>query len=182
MPGSRKEEVTLMLPKLMEIANILIGKYKYSVNLICSENIPLDYYKYFIGNSKVNLISPDKSSNLKAIYNSDFVITKFGTSNLECALLNVPFTAVYKASFLNYFIAKLLVKIKFVSLVNIVMNKEIVKEYIQGDFTTENIILEVQRIFKNEDYRNNMLSEFISLRKALSDYKDNAAEIICGEL
>jgi lipid-A-disaccharide synthase len=182
MPGSRKEEVTLMLPKLMEIANILIGKYKYSVNLICSENIPFDYYNNFIGNSKVKLVSPGKSSNLKTIYNSDFVITKFGTSNLECALLNIPFTAVYKASYINYIIAKLLVKIKYVSLVNIVMNKEIIKEYIQGDFTTENIILEVQRVLKNEDYRNSMLNEFTSLRKALSDSEDNAAEIICREL
>jgi len=182
MPGSRKEEVALMLPKLIEISNILIGKYKYIVNLICSENIPAAYYSGLIGQSKINLIAPDKSSNLMAIYNSDFVITKFGTSNLECALLNIPFTAVYKASFLNYFIARLLVNIKYVSLVNIVMNKEIVKEYIQSNFTTENVILEVQRTLKDEEYRNNMLKGFIDLRNTLTDSKDNIAEIICNEI
>lgn len=182
MPGSRKEEVDLILPKLLEISDILIGKYKYKVNLICSENIPLDFYKKFLNASNVQLVLPDKSSNLNTIYNSDFVITKFGTSNLECALLNIPFTAVYKASFLNYHIAKLLIKIKFVSLVNIIMNKEIVKEYIQHDFTTESVILEIQRVFKNEEYRNNMLNNFKSLRESLTLSKDNIAEIICKEL
>jgi len=182
MPGSRKEEISLILPKLLEISNILIKRYKYNVNLICSENISLDFYKEFINTSKVCLIQPAKSSNLNTIYNSDFVITKFGTSNLECALLNVPFTAVYHASFINYFIAKLLIKIKFVSLVNIIANKEVVKEYIQKEFNTENVIFEVQRVFKNEEYRNKMLSEFKELRNLLTQTKDNIAEIICNEL
>ncbi len=182
MPGSRKEEVLRMLPKLLEIGKILIDKYKYKVNLICSDNIPFDLYKQLMGTSKINIILPDESSNLNTIYNSDFVITKFGTSNLECALLNIPFTAVYKASFLNYIIAKLLIRIKYVSLVNIVMNKEVVREFIQKDFTVENIIFELQRTLRNDEYRNNMLSEFANLRNLLTCSEDNIAELILNEL
>jgi len=182
MPGSRKEEISLILPKLIGISDILIGKYKYKVNLICSENIPLDFYNVLKGTSKINFVYSDKSSNLKAIYNSDAVITKFGTSNLECALLNVPFITVYKASFINYFIAKLLIKIKYVSLVNIIMNKEIIKEYIQTSFTTESVIVELQRILKDYEYRNKMLENFSKLRDVLTHSKDNAAELICREI
>jgi lipid-A-disaccharide synthase len=182
MPGSRKEEVAMILPKMIEISDILIGKYKYKVNLICSENIPLEFYNMFTLKSEINLIFADKSSNLNTIFNSDFVITKFGTSNLECALLNIPFIAVYRASFINYIIAKLLIKIKYVSLVNILMNKEIVKEYIQNEFTTENVILEVQRVLKNDEYRNSMLKNFKELKDILSIPKDNAADIICNEI
>lgn len=182
MPGSRKEEVQRMLPKLIEISNILIDKYKYKVNLICSENIPRGFYNNIIDTSKLNIILPDYSSNLNTIYNSDFVITKFGTSNLECALLNIPFTAVYKASFLNYIIAKLLIRIKYVSLVNIVMNKEVVKEYIQNDLTTENVLFELQRTLRNEDYKNKMLKDFAELRNLLTSSNDNITEIILNEL
>lgn len=182
MPGSRREEVQRILPKLMEISNILIDKYKYKVNLICSENIPQELYNQIIDTSKLNIVLPDNSSNLNTIYNSDFVITKFGTSNLECALLNIPFTAIYKASFLNYIIAKLLIRIKYVSLVNIVMNKEVVKEYIQKDLTTENVLFELQRVLRNDDYRNKMLNEFKELRKLLTSSSDSIAEIILNEL
>jgi lipid-A-disaccharide synthase len=182
MPGSRREEVQRMLPKLVEISNILIDKYKYKVNLICSENIPLELYNRIVGKSKLNLVPSDNSSNLNTIYNSDFVITKFGTSNLECALLNIPFTSVYKASFLNYIIAKLLIRIKYVSLVNIVMNKEVIKEYIQSDLTTENVLFELQRVLRNVDYRDKMLNEFADLRNLLTSTCDNIAEIILKEL
>ncbi|MCX6158229.1 MAG: lipid-A-disaccharide synthase [Ignavibacteriota bacterium] len=182
MPGSRREEVQRMLPKLIEISNILIDKYKYKVNLICSENIPQEFYNQIIGKSKLNMVLPDISSNLNTIYNSDFVITKFGTSNLECALLNIPFTAVYKASFLNYIIARLLIRIKYVSLVNIVMNKEVAKEYIQKELTTENVIFELQRSLRNDDYRHKMLNEFSELRKLLTSSDDNIAEIVLNEL
>lgn len=182
MPGSRKEEIQRMLPKLLEISKILIDKYKYKVNLICSENIPQEFYNQIIGTSKLNIVMPDNSSNLKCIYNSDFVITKFGTSNLECALLGIPFTAVYKASFLNYIIAKLLIRIKYVSLVNIVMDKEVVKEYIQNNFTTENVLFELQRTLRNDDYREKMLREFKELRKLLTSSNHNLAEIILKEL
>ncbi len=182
MPGTRKEEISRILPTLNIIGKLLKLNHKFEVNLIGSGNIGKDFYDKFINNEYIKLILPAKGRNLNAIYNSDFVITKFGTSNLECAFLGVPFVAVYKASFLNYIIAKTLVKLKYVSLVNIVMNKEIVKEYIQDKFTTNNIIKETERIFSDSFYRNKMLQEFGMLKNGFDKERINPAEYICKEI
>lgn len=182
MPGTRKEEIARILPILNVIAKSLVLKYKFEVKLIGSDNIGKEFYNKYINNDYVKLILPAKGRNLNAIYNSDFVITKFGTSNLECAFLDVPFVAVYKASFPNYIIAKTFVKLKYVSLVNIVMNKEIVKEYIQDEFTPNNIVKETERIFTDSSYRNNMLQEFRLLKTSFDKERVNPAEYICKEI
>lgn len=182
MPGTRKEEIARILPTLNEIGKLLKLKNEYDINLICSENIGKNFYTKYINCDYIKLILPTKESNLNTIYNSDFVITKFGTSNLECAFLGIPFVAVYKASLLNYLIAKMLVNLKYLSLVNIVMDKEVVKEYIQDKFTPNNIIKEIERIFSDVSYKNKMLTEFSSLKKRFDREKTNPAEYICKEL
>lgn len=182
MPGTRKEEIARILPTLNVIGKLLTLKHNFVVNLIGSENIGKEFYVKYINSDYVKLILPEKGRNLNAIYNSDFVITKFGTSNLECAFLGIPFVAVYKASFPNYIIAKTLVKLKYVSLVNIVMNKEVVKEYIQDEFTPNNTIKETERIFSDSSYRNNMLKEFRLLKNSFDKDRINPAEYICKNI
>ena len=182
MPGSRIEEIARILPKLNDIGKLLVIKYNYDVHLICSENIPKKFYNDRINNRYIKLIMPDNNSNLRTIYNSDFVITKFGTSNLECAFLNVPFVSVYKANVINYLIAKMLVNLKYVSLVNIVMNKEVVKEYIQKDFNFKNITAEVDKIFSDNDYKTGMLNDFISMKELFKKDTFNLPEFICKQL
>lgn len=180
MPGSRIEEISRILPILNDIGKLLAIKYDYEVNLICTNNIPKAIYSSRINNRYINLVYPEKDSNLKAIYNSDLVITKFGTSNLECAFLGVPFISVYKANFINYILAKALINIKHVSLANIVMNKEVVKEFIQSDFNINNVIKESERISNDEKYRNNMLSSFKSLEEVFEQNVFNLPEYICS--
>lgn len=182
MPGSRKEEIDMILPLMIDIGNRLSTKYNYEIKLIGSENISINYYNRFLKNSRIKLVHFDKQSNLKAIYNSDLVITKFGTSNLECAFLNIPFTAVYKANFLNYMIAKSLVKLKYLSLVNIIMDKEIIKEFIQSDFTSDKVIEEVENIFTDISYKNKMLTNFGKLKSIFDKDINDPAKYICKYL
>lgn len=179
MPGTRKEEIARILPLLNDIGKLLAIKYKYRVQLISTGNISKEFYRDRTNNSYIRIAD---TGSLNAIYNSDFVITKFGTSNLECAFLGVPFTAVYKASLINYLIAKMLVSLKHVSLVNIVMDREVVKEFIQGNFTLKNVISETEKILKNDGYKEKMLKDFEEMKGRFEKDKVNAAENICRNI
>ncbi|MCE1164053.1 MAG: lipid-A-disaccharide synthase [Bacteroidetes bacterium] len=167
MPGSRVQEVRRIMPVLSKTACELIDKYKCSVNLLCSENIPDGVFEEFSIHPSVNRIS--SASNYETIYNSDFVVTKFGTSTLECALLGTPFCAVYKAGNINYMLGRMMIRTDFVALVNIILEKEVVKEFIQKDFTKENLIGEFLNVMNDDKYRNIMLSEFFLLRNYFYD-------------
>ncbi len=167
MPGSRLQEIKRILPVLAVTAAEMIEKYGCRVNLLCSENIPGSVFDEFELHPEIRRV--DSSLNYETIYDSDFVITKFGTATLECALLGTPFCAVYKSGGLNYYIAKMMIKTEFVSLVNIILEKEIVKEFIQKDFTKNNMIKEFLNVFNDDKYRNIMTAEFILLR----NYFDN---------
>ncbi len=179
MPGTRYEEVARILPLMNDIGKLLVIKFGYKVRLISTGNISREYYRDHTNNNYIRIA--DKGS-LQAIYNSDFVITKFGTSNLECAFLGIPFAAVYKAGWINYFIAKMLVSLKHVSLVNIVMEREVVKEYIQHNFTLQNVIAEVGKVFSDDAYRQSMINGFNEMKAKFERDKADAAEIIASNI
>lgn len=178
MPGTREEEFNKIFPTMLEYVKKLSTKDNFNFNLLISDNINdmslIDKCK----SAGINILS--SKDNYEVIYNSDFVITKFGTSTLECSLLGIPFCAVYRTNFINYFIAKLLIKINYVALVNIIFNEEIVKEFIQQNFTVNNLIEETNKVYNDIEYRNKMINKF----KPLYEYfgseviKENAAEII----
>ncbi|MDD5361844.1 MAG: lipid-A-disaccharide synthase [Ignavibacteria bacterium] len=182
MPGSRLQEVRRILPVMAESADELIEKYNCNVNIICSGNIEESVFSELIKNAKIKRI--DSSDNLETIYNSNFVMTKFGTATLECGLLGTPFCAVYKASFFNYLIGKTMIQIDFVALVNIILKKGAVKEFIQKDFNKTNIINEYLKVTNDEEYMNDMIMEFTNLKKYFETAKIDkpAANIISEEL
>lgn len=178
MPGTREEEFNKIFPTMLEYVKKLSNKDNFNFNLLISDNINdmslIDKCK----SAGINILS--SKDNYEVIYNSDFVITKFGTSTLECSLLGIPFCAVYRTNFINYFIAKLLIKINYVALVNIIFNEKVVKEFIQQNFTVKNLIEETNKVYNDIEYRNKMINKF----KPLYEYfdaegvKESAAEII----
>jgi lipid-A-disaccharide synthase len=182
MPGSRPEEIIRILPRMNKISKKLTGEYGFNVRLVCSDVADTEIYRKYYDDPKGEFIFSEKDSNLKAIADSDFVITKFGTSNLECGLLGIPFCAVYRAGFINYIIARMLLKIKYVSLVNIIFNREIVKEFIQYNFTEENIIDEILRVKDNDEYRKRLLSNLSNLWNYFEVNKQDASKLILNEI
>jgi len=182
MPGSRHDEIEKILPQMNEISKKLTGEYGFNVRLICSDNADPKIYRKYYTDPNGELVNSGNNSNLKAIADSDFVITKFGTSNLECGLLGIPFCAVYRAGFINYVIAKMLLKIKYVSLVNIIFLEEIVKEFIQNNFTAENVIGEIVRVKDDADYRIRLLSKLKELWNYFDIKYEEAAYLILNEL
>ena len=110
-------------------------------------------------------------------------IVTSGTATLETALFGVPELICYKSNAISYRIARLLVKIKFICLVNLILNKEVVKELIQDELTVENISNEMNSILNDPAKQLQLKTDYADLKKLLSEGGDasaNAAKIIVG--
>ncbi|OFY72928.1 MAG: lipid-A-disaccharide synthase, partial [Bacteroidetes bacterium RIFOXYA12_FULL_33_9] len=157
IPGSRKQEIKKKLPIMLKI----IEHYpEYQFVIAGAPSIENEYYERFIENESV-----------KILFNKTYDILKFstaalvtsGTATLETALFKVPQIVCYKSGLISYRIAKKLIKVKYISLVNLIMDKLIVKELIQHDFTIENLKNELNNILFNTEYRNNMIANYEEL-------------------
>ncbi len=185
MPGSRKEEIERIFPVFIEAGNKLIKEFSCKINLICSDNFSIDFFKKFKGTDNFSFIINNSSESLyKAILESDLVITKIGTSSMECALLEVPFISGYKAGKMNYLIGKNLVRINSFAMVNILLKRNAVKEFIQDEMTSDNIFNEAKKILTDKKYSGQMKSDFKEMKEILTDKNasKNAAEIISSYL
>ncbi|MEA3316483.1 MAG: lipid-A-disaccharide synthase [Bacteroidota bacterium] len=161
LAGSRKQEIDKNLSIMLD----LIPKYKnYQFVIAAAPSIENDYYKKFTKEHDVKLVSNQTYDVLK--YSQAALVTS-GTATLETALFNVPQVVCYKAGKISYTIAKQFVKIKFISLVNLVMDKEVVKELIQNDMNLNKISEELNKILNKENYRNEMLNNYALLHKKL---------------
>lgn len=184
LPGSRKGEVESILPEMIKAAKLLDSKYDCEVRILCTPHLDEDFYRRFEGIDKFQLIHKpdDPDANYLSILNSELVITKSGTSTLECALIGTPFLVVYKTGPVNYFIGKNLVEVKYISIVNILLDKPAVKEYLQKDMTAENILAEALRIIEDKNYSQKMQEEFKLLREILgsTNASETAALKICA--
>ncbi len=184
LSGSRKSEVDAMLPVMLDSARELRERFDCEINVICAQHLPAEVYRRHIGEMNVSMVHGNDSTdaNYSAILNSDLVLTKSGTSTLECALLGVPFLVVYKTGALNYMIGKRLVEVNHIAIVNILLDKPAVKEFLQNEMTVEYIVGESEKILSDKPYRERMLSEFTELRKILgpNDASRETAKLICS--
>jgi len=130
LPGSRKQEINRMLVVMLS----LVQDYPEYVFVIAgAPSQKYEFYKSFITNNRIKFVS-NETYNLLSISKAALVTS--GTATLETALFKVPQVVCYKGNAISYHIAKRIIKLKFISLVNLIMDKEIVKELIQGDFNT----------------------------------------------
>jgi lipid-A-disaccharide synthase len=184
LPGSRIEEVERIFPDLASTAEVIRREFDAEINLIYPEYIKPHFYRNILKGRHCNLIPNNEDNHLKTLLNSDLVLTKFGTTTLELAMLNIPFISVYKAGIFNYYIAKLSADIKYVSMPNILLNKQIVKEFIQSDMTSENIFAEAKIILTDKSYKDKMLDGFKEIRNIFENTTvlKPAQDIILEEL
>jgi lipid-A-disaccharide synthase len=146
LPGSRRQEVAVKLPVMLEAATFF-PQYQFVVAKASS----LDNNFY----DKLLKIYPNATAVRNETYNilsqSTAALVTSGTATLETALFNVPQVVCYKASVISYQIAKRLISIKYISLVNLIMDREVVKELIQEKLTVENLVRELNLILINKD-------------------------------
>ncbi len=160
LPGSRKQEITKMLSVMLSMVDSF-EEYQFVIAGAPSQEY--EFYKTFINNENVKFIN-NKTYDLLSVAKAALVTS--GTATLETALFKVPQVVCYKGSAISYQIAKRIITLKFISLVNLIMDREVVKELIQDDFTKENLKRELSKILDNEQ-RKQMLSNYIELEKKL---------------
>ncbi|PKH50379.1 lipid-A-disaccharide synthase [Tenacibaculum sp. Bg11-29] len=142
LPGSRKQEITKMLAVMLSLVDDF-SSYQFVVAGAPSQ--PYDFYKSFIGDKNVKFIN-NKTYDLLSVSHAALVAS--GTATLETALFKVPQVVCYKGSNISYQIAKRIITLEYISLVNLIMDKEVVKELIQNDFTKENLKKELLHILE----------------------------------
>ncbi len=177
LPGSRKSEVNFLLPEMLKAMELLKKEFQITLFLLKAVTIERELISGFLKENPLNVQIIDQEQGYDLIHASDTVLTTCGTSNLEIAIIGTPFVAVYRVNRLSYLLGKRFVKIELYSIVNILAQKEVIKELIQHDFTAENIVKEMRNILANREVRDKMLTEFARIRTLLAQDK-NAPEII----
>lgn len=173
LPGSRKQEVEKMLEMMLSVRPYF---KEYQFVIAGAPSLPKDFYQTYVDDN-VHFVSNKTYDLLRC---SKAALVTSGTATLETALLNVPEVVCYRGSKISYAIAKRLVKnINYISLVNLIMDREVVKELIQNDLNTKNLVEELKKIIDG-DKRAQVLNDYELLRKKLggSGASDHAAEVI----
>ena len=162
LPGSRKQEIQKILAQML---NIVDDFPNYQFVVATTNTIEGDFYKEIIGSKNVLCVKDETYGLLK---NAKAALVTSGTATLETALFNVPQIVCYKTNLISFQIAKRLVKTKFISLVNIIMDKLVVKELIQSELNAKNLQTSLTEVLEKTN-RNQILQDYKSLRIKLGD-------------
>lgn len=177
LPGSRKQEITKMLSVMLSI----IDDYKdYQFVIAGAPSQEFEFYNQIIGDKKVAFIN-NKTYDLLSVSYAALVAS--GTATLETALFKVPQVVCYKGGNISYQIAKRIITLKFISLVNLIMDKEVVTELIQNDFNKKNLQKELSKIL-SQNQREKLFLQYYDLEKKLGakGASKKVAQMIVGEL
>ncbi|MBL4674867.1 MAG: lipid-A-disaccharide synthase [Mucilaginibacter sp.] len=154
LPGSRKQEISRLLPDMIVAGQKFTG---YALVIAGAPSFDADYYKQYMNGVDVPVIF---NHTYDLLHNAAAALVASGTATLETALFDVPQVVLYKGNALTIGIAKMLVKVKFISLVNLIMDKLVVKELIQEDCNPEAIATELNKLLNNNTYRSDMLHNY----------------------
>ena len=180
LAGSRRQEIKDNLPAMMQVA----ARFpQYQAVLAGAPSIADEYYEGFIRGSQVRLV---KNQTYPLLAHSTAALVTSGTATLETALFNVPQVVCYKTPVprLIRFAFNHIIKVKYISLVNLIMNKEVVSELFADRFTIDNIAHCLQTLLPGGEARQEMLNNYVLLQKVLGDdvAPDNAAKLMYGML
>lgn len=171
LPGSRKKEISALLPTFLEAAKRMQQKYQKHIvflislaSTITEEDLRengLDTYRQFVD---IRIIRQSRYDMMAAC---DAVVAASGTVTLELAILNVPMVVVYKVSPQTYYLGKLLVKSKYFSLVNLIVDAPVVPELLQDQGNPGSIEIELAFLLFDEHTRRKMQEGLLSVRQRL---------------
>jgi len=163
LPGSRKQEIMVMLHKMMSVIDFF-PEYQFVIAGV--DAVPESFYQSVIGTRPVKLIFKQTHELLRS---SVAALVTSGTATLETALLNVPEVVCYQGGYISYLIARQLIKVKYISLVNLIMDRVVVKELIQDQLNTSNLKRELDLILKSPQERQRIFSDYSELKHLLGD-------------
>lgn len=160
LPGSRKQEVQKMLTLMLSVTKSFP---KFQFVIAGAPSLDLEFYQPFLKSTQVSLIA-NKTYDLLSLSYAALVTS--GTATLETALFKIPQVVCYRANWISYQIAKRIITLKFISLVNLIMDKEVVKELIQDDLNTKNLTTELDKILNGPE-RKKQFEAYYELEKKL---------------
>ncbi len=165
LPGSRSQEVGFNLPKMLEVSYAYRDRYKIAVAK--SPTLEAEKYKEIL--QKYPEVELYTAGTYPLLRSSAAAMVTSGTATLETALFRVPQMVCYRATSVSVALARYFIRVSYISLVNLIMDEEIVKEYIQKDFNTENTSQELDKLLdRSNTYTQNLLDNYDGLRKKLT--------------
>jgi len=179
LPGSRKQEVSRMLTVMLDVVKQFPN---YQFVIACAPSLPVSYYKEIIGDKANVRLVVNRTYQLLQLSSAAMVTS--GTATLETALFDVPEVVCYKANKISYIIARQLAKVRFICLVNLIMDREVVKELIQNDLTANNVANELKSLLASSKRQKKLLEDYEELKAVLGNAgaSDKAAETIIANV
>lgn len=166
LPGSRRQEVKRNLPIMLDAVEIVNRTKECKVILAKSRELDYSLYEDIVNEHTSFEISIESDARL-VMKNADIGIVKTGTSTLEASLCRLPFVMMYNTSFLSYVIGKFLVKLPFISLPNILLNKPVIEEFVQDAANPEALANAIMQLVVSDTKKQLMLTEFENVRTML---------------
>ena len=160
LPGSRKQEISKMLEVMLSITQDF-KDYQFVIAGAPSQEI--EFYKPYLKKTNINLVM-NKTYDILSCAHAALVTS--GTATLETALFKVPEVVCYKGSYISYHIAKRIINLDYISLVNLIMDREVVKELIQSEFNSESLKTELKKILEEKN-RERIFKDYYELEQKL---------------
>ncbi len=162
LPGSRKQEILKKLPVMLSVTPSF-PEYEFVVAK--APGVSDDFYAPLL--AKFPNVRTTSNATYAVLMQAEAALVTSGTATLETALFGVPEVVCYKGNKISYLIAKRLIKVKYISLVNLIMDRLVVKELIQDDMNTQNLVQELKNLLHNQEYRNRITGDYDQLRRLL---------------
>ncbi|MBZ5665185.1 MAG: lipid-A-disaccharide synthase [Acidobacteriia bacterium] len=194
MPGSRRKEVSMNLPTILDAADRMGGGYEFLLPV--ARTLDSSFLQELIATPSETRQAASPQGNihlvpeaLPALYHSRAGIVASGTATVEAAIMGTPFVMVYRVSALTYALGKPRVKVPYFAMVNLIAEKEVVPELVQHKFTAENVVAEMNKIIPDGEPRTRMIERLAVVKaklrqgsSAASHPSETAAEIILKEI
>lgn len=165
LPGSRPHELEALLPVMIETVTAcrdIFPDLQYAMPL--APNTDLAHYVSAIEILRGKGVALLQGKSLEVLAGADFAVIASGTATLQAALLGVPMAVIYKVTPLTFFLGRLILNVTHVALVNILAGREVVREFLQGSASADNVVGELQKIVNDSSYRSGMIAAYGRVR------------------
>lgn len=184
LPGSRDSELQRLLPVIEDFCALFKDRHpEYRMIIPVAINVNRERYSEEFSRLRRMGVLLVEGDAVKVLSSADVAVVASGTAALQASFLGTPLVVIYRLSPLTYFLGKLIIKVKYINLVNIMLDREVIRELLQGEVKPRTILAEVERLISDEKYRIKMLSSFAEVRALFRGKRasERVSEII-GEL
>lgn len=179
LPGSRKMEVDGTMPVFLELERLMAarGLTQYQLLVAAAPSIDDRLYEKYLAGSSMKVV---RDQTYPLLRHAAAAVVDSGTASLEAALLDVPQVVVYRMNPLSFMMVRLLLKTKYVSLANLILDKQIFDELLQENFTAKNVFSRLEKLLCDEGCRSAMKQDYAALRARLEG--EGASDRVAGEM